>query len=121
MKTAVKEVFVAALLSENYVQGTGRLRTAPGCFCVLGVLCDLYNKANPNTSGWRDEYGFKLFRAIDTEGVEIDTAHELPYVVREWAGLSEESADALVTLNDGTETMKPMSFKDIALFVQRVF
>jgi hypothetical protein len=41
MKQEWADKWVAALLSGNFPQGKGRLRTEKGGFCVLGVLCFL--------------------------------------------------------------------------------
>lgn len=38
-----KQKWVEALRSGHYKQGETELRSANNCFCVFGVLCDLYN------------------------------------------------------------------------------
>lgn len=42
MNPSIKERWVQALRSGNYVQGTDLLRSKSNEFCCLGVLCDLY-------------------------------------------------------------------------------
>jgi hypothetical protein len=53
-----KELILNALRSGEYKQGTGALRDHPeeGCYCVLGVIVDLYIQEHASES-WRDFYG----------------------------------------------------------------
>ena len=44
MNTAIKPLWIAALRSGEYKQGHHTLHSKDGCFCALGVLCDLYAK-----------------------------------------------------------------------------
>ena len=44
MNTAIKPLWINALRSGEYKQGTKTLHSEDGCFCALGVLCDLYAK-----------------------------------------------------------------------------
>lgn len=77
MKPEIKARWVAALRSGKYQQGLGYL-SRNGCFCCLGVLCDL--AAKDGVCKWdASKIAGRLF--ID----ESDVA--LPQVVREWAGV----------------------------------
>lgn len=44
MNQIIKDKWLKALRSGEYKQGYGHLRQDDGCFCVMGVLCDLYTK-----------------------------------------------------------------------------
>ena len=44
MNTAIKPLWIAALRSGEYKQGHHTLHSTDGCFCALGVLCDLFAK-----------------------------------------------------------------------------
>lgn len=97
MNQEVKKLWVEAARSGQYKQGMGQLREG-NCFCIMGVLCDVYSKAyglpwgvgtglNPNFSG-------------------------PPLIIKEWAGLTGYTAPYvkiqgerlnLVTLNDALQ------------------
>ena len=56
---SLKDRWVAALQSDDYVQSRGRLRREPGDgppVCCLGVLCDVYipDGGNDHYSGYRE-------------------------------------------------------------------
>ena len=74
MHQHIKKLWVDALRSGKYQQGTGHLRHE-GNYCCLGVLCDLYDR-NQNGPGW-DE---------DAETYLCNDAF-LPRRVAEWAGV----------------------------------
>ena len=77
MKKEIKEQWVKALRSGDYVQGTGHLRL-DNSFCCLGVLCDLAEKQKI----------CKVKRDIDGLYLFDDSSGGLPATVLEWAGLS---------------------------------
>lgn len=84
MKPEVKAQWVAALRSGEYKQGRTQLHTEDGCFCCLGVLCDLGVKTGalepPTLSrGLLASYGYGRERSH----------YKLPLEIREWAGLPE--------------------------------
>ena len=86
MNTQIKEKWVNALLSGEYNQGTGKLRS-PNGYCCLGVLCDLYDKEN--NVEW--EYkGYEEDNCVHnpTDYWTLDSASEfLPLSVKQWAEL----------------------------------
>ncbi len=83
MNPEVKQMWVAALRSGEYEQGTLRLRSHDDKYCCLGVLCDLAVKAGVDIR-------------ILSQGGEYTydgDAVSLPDVVQEWAGLSDNDND----------------------------
>lgn len=94
LKPDVKELWVAALKSGEYVQGRFSLRKNSK-FCCLGVLCDIapfgeWDEALPDTP---TSY---LTEAPDT----LNRKDFPPPSVLQWAGLSVLECHDLATLND---------------------
>lgn len=85
MKLLIKKLWIKALKSGKYKQGTECLRKV-NKFCCLGVLSDLY--AKENKIKWKkDKESYRLFN----EG------YVLPSMVREWAGLDGHNPGVLIT------------------------
>lgn len=121
MNPEVKALWVGALRSGEYGQTDGQLRRTyqlgegeiPAEYCCLGVLCDLYDKAN-KTSSWDDE----------TDNFMGKGAFP-PKEVAEWAGMSAHERDGLfkndseyndvVSMNDTKST-----FSEIADVIERL-
>lgn len=130
MNPDIKQRWVEALRSGEYLQGTGTLHTrAVGTnfeeahhFCCLGVLCDLAFKDGVipapelNVDDWTHTYG----RDDDLDN------NLLPKVVMRWAGLdlpgphvhyvNDEGIEGeieLAVLNDGG-----VSFEEIARIIE---
>ncbi len=80
MNLEIKRQWLAALRSGEYKQATGALRK-DDCFCVFGVLCDIYSKKN--NEPW------KKTNTTCTPGThEIDgTTDCVPDQVYKWAGI----------------------------------
>lgn len=107
MKHAIKKLWVEALESGKYKQGTGCLRKG-NSFCCLGVLCDLCRKEKglkwKRSSKWSNWYFF-------------NEESFLPFEVQKWAGLDSSNPDVefdgdtfrLSNLNDDGH-----DFKEIA-------
>jgi hypothetical protein len=101
MNAEIKARWIAALLSGEYEQAVGALRTADG-YCCLGVLCDLH--AKETQSRWRGSC-YK------------DQEATLPRAVVKWAGLPSANPEVkidgenkeLAVLND-----EEMDFAEIA-------
>lgn len=144
MKKSIKEKWMAALRSGEYIQGSrvlARIIVKPDSteeihYCCLGVLCDLAIKEGIITSyhdTWRQVIKFN-----GADGV-------LPDSVAEWAGLQDPSnpndsnlnptvifraprglrtgAVSLSRCNDGgliwgQETIGPMNFQEIADLIE---
>jgi hypothetical protein len=87
LNAEVKAKWVAALLSGEYKQGKGWLRSRQDDYCCLGVLCDLARA--DGVGDWSltaDKTGVSIYRYV-AEG-QMDGA-ELPNAVQAWAGLAE--------------------------------
>jgi hypothetical protein len=95
MNPEIEKIWIEALLSGEYKQGSGYLKLRVGneiSFCCLGVLCDLYQKQNSiGIDLWikGEEQFFKIFG----EG------KILPVEVKNWAELN--SCRGLNLLIDG--------------------
>lgn len=89
------QLWIEALESGHYQQGTGVLRRGDQ-YCCLGVACDLAVRAGvaqafepaPHEQKWR--YG------APGEGIGEAASIHLPPVVRDWLGL-EDSSPLVVT------------------------
>lgn len=108
MKTEIVKIWVSALRSGEYTQGSKCLLNEQGEYCCLGVLCDLYNKANaPN----------------QVLGTFSEGNKQLPTRVMEWAGIATPNAyydkTSLIQQNDGTEFFPRVSFDGIATIIER--
>jgi hypothetical protein len=97
MNTEIKAKWIAALRNRTYKKGIGRLN-ANGCFCVLGVLCDLATqegicKAEERANG--------TFITYDLH------SRSMPPSVEEWSELKDTLVaycgewKCLTELNDG--------------------
>lgn len=84
MNKNIKEKWIDALESGEYVQGRSALRTPDDNFCCLGVLCALYDQENKSpisvSSYWcQDVIGNWMF---------MGDRGTLPQAVQDWAGLN---------------------------------
>jgi hypothetical protein len=120
MKPEIKKLWVEALRSGEYVQGTQSLRTGEDGFCCLGVLCDLAKKAGIGEwkqkvkffgdDGCRNGLGFWVFEADGNS-----EKNYLPRPIVEWAGVRQASpymagvGDKLANLNDNGCTFKQIA------------
>lgn len=117
MKAEVLKLWTDALRSGDYVQGQKRLKTGNNTFCCLGVLCDLYAKANPETSRWVPTDDGQQAFATDGDDVSL---FWLPVSVIEWAGLKGGSKHE----NRATRIMLPnhndggAKFEEIATMIE---
>ena len=85
MNPTVKQKWVEALRSGDYQQTQGILKWR-NCFCVLGVLCDVY-RLEKGIKGWSDQ---DYFFVGDEHEVNI-----LPKAVVDWAGLGSRTGPML--------------------------
>jgi len=124
----VKELWLAALRSGDYVQGQNQLtelpdlESGPARHCCLGVLCELAVAAGV-VSFVRD---VQDHRTYDGE------VNYLPPSVHEWAGISRnpmirdlETSEVdqtclvpLAALNDGASGLRQRSFTEIADLIE---
>lgn len=84
MNTNIARVWAAALRSGHYKQGRLHLKRHD-CYCVVGVLCELWRLDDPEHRHWVTQDPSAPYR-IGNEGVV------LPDEVREWAGLQTVTA-----------------------------
>lgn len=107
MKADIKEKWVAALRSGEYDQAREQLKVGDA-FCCLGVLCQLHSQA---------------VKGFAWAGCEYDGKDgDLPYIVREWAGLNDETdmvaiggkLALLAQHNDGDTDLARRTFKELA-------
>ena len=85
MKPEIKQKWIDALRSGEYVQGNGKLNT--GAFCCLGVLCDLAAKENLVKWEAELEYGWKVC-------IDGDTTRNYDFLtpsVIKWAELEQHT------------------------------
>lgn len=114
MKPEIKQLWVDALRSGKYKQGTGQLLEVTGVYtvhCCLGVLCDIAS-AGGVISTSRNEFGTKYDKEHYT----------LPAKVVEWAGL--DNNDPTVTWEHYQRTLSQINdsgeanFNDIADLIE---
>jgi hypothetical protein len=115
MYTEIKKQWVNALNSGEYQQTREHLKTYYG-YCCLGVLCDLYSKANENGL-WKEENNLFHFETVEGE-YEYST---LPVNVSKWAGLDSDNpiieyGEEKMRISDLNDTGK--SFKEIAAIIE---
>lgn len=122
MNKKVKELWVKALRSGDYKQGTGTLRDQNNNFCCLGVLCNIHAQENPRS---------KLIKQSGMDGKAhtygVETAIP-PEAVQRWAGIYEKTilvgskTDNMVghlwRRNDGAGNFIPHTFDQIADFIE---
>lgn len=119
MKQNIKKIWIEALRSGDYKQGTGALRITSENekgetiinHCCLGVLCNLHKKIMKK-KGW-DGYNY------------LGEDCFIPESVKKWAGLESGNgafeykngeSTSLVSLND-----EGKSFKQIANIIEKYF
>ena len=99
MNHEVMQKWVKALRSGDYEQIDGRLRSygpdkcGKYSYCCLGVLCDLHRQEF-NADG--SDYHYTWGEAVKTSASKPTTAYanhvdDLPYCVKEWAGIKMNS------------------------------
>jgi hypothetical protein len=120
MDSYIAQQWTAALRSGEYEQGTGALNK-DGKYCCLGVLCDLFDRANP---------GELEVTERSSGAIAYNGDSSLPSAtVLNWAGLTDEYGSVMMSeqdrdgysieihlteLNDGTSSMRSLTFNEIA-------
>ncbi len=79
MKQEIKDKWLKALRSGEYVQGQMALNDQSG-FCCLGILCDL--AAKEGVGAWKEYNSMNIFTTSKDSSTAI-----LPKPVISWAGL----------------------------------
>ncbi len=122
MKKKIKDKWVKALKSGKYKKTVNQLKKGDKCFCVLGVLTDLY--AKEKKCNWIKEDGHGQYISCDSQ----KNTDLPPTRVLKWAGLkmnthlefeipdyeNEKSKVDLITLNDDWR----LSFKKMAKMIE---
>lgn len=119
MNELIKQKWIEALESDQYIQARSALKTKHG-YCCLGVLCDLYMKEHPETS-WQ-ERGSDLYVFVDSTAQDMNT-YDLPDKVVKWAEIphgnpivkTDRGERPLANVNDWLR--KP--FKEIAKMIRK--
>jgi hypothetical protein len=100
VKTELKQKWLAALRSGDYVQGVGKLRGLDNRYCCLGVLCDVLDKNSWSTA--KDRYEYRGHSRVLWSGFRAEL------------GLPDDVHMDLVTMND-----EGASFAKIANCIER--
>lgn len=83
MKQEVKEKWITALRSGDYVQGFGTLKTIDNKHCCLGVLCDIYHKETGEGKWKNHDFNDGIFFNINSKSESV----QLPTEVQKWADI----------------------------------
>jgi hypothetical protein len=132
MNPEVKEVWTAALESGEFEQTNGKLHDSKGAFCCLGVLCELYRRAHPETSRWVvGDFAARIFSANTEFNAVAQSRLVPPLPVYQWAGLTELPnvtvegvTTSVVSHNDGSfmpgsdEKFPRRTFKQLAAAIK---
>ena len=118
MRGEVRDLWVAALRSGRFQQGTGKLTRLSedgqvAACCCLGVLCELALEAGVELELYRSEYGTRFYDRED---------NFLPDAVREWAGLEAHDPEVTRTRDDQTPSTTSLSFlnDEVTLSFERI-
>ncbi len=106
MKKDIMELWVKALRSGEYEQGSGYLQHN-GKFCCLGVLCEtMINSGMP-----LDRQYSKLTRVEHYGNVELgrDQCTTLPTEVMEWSGWSLDRINGVIQIGDIITTLPKLN------------
>lgn len=116
MNQEIKDKWIAALRSGEYIQGKEALRRKDNTFCCIGVLCDIYQKEKGGE--WEDIGDYKYYGFKDAVGNERSGV--MTKDVISWTGGTLNKMLALETrligLNDGGSTFKEIA-KEIETYI----
>jgi len=120
MNTKIKQLWIHALLSGEYQQGSKRLRDKEDHFCVLGVLCDLYVK-HRNDCRWKPMEAKSGFRIVGKREVHWCEDYLIEPVMK-WAGL--DSYNPVVEYNGKKTSLSSLNdqgihFKAMAKLIEK--
>jgi hypothetical protein len=102
MKSEIKEKWIAALTNGKYQQGRDKLRSDDNTYCCLGVLCDLYQKDNPEVSAWMNGEGYYFQCPDEFSSTKIAKMPNYPNteVFEKYAGMARRQMLQLAGAND---------------------
>jgi hypothetical protein len=124
MDQQIKEQWVEALRSGRYNQGQGCLRThihgddeSNDKFCCLGVLADIMM---PDNYDWAIAQGSAPLVWTGELGENGYAEVELPFDLKEIAGIDDDECSELMNMNDGGEDVGHIgrTFKYIANYIE---
>lgn len=122
MKAEVKLQWIAALLSGDYAQGLGRLRTQDDEYCCLGVLCDVSRSLDGlphgewTLDGWRwvfrvpEAYSDYSWSVVPDQLASILEVNGSPIHVH-------ETANNIQGILQGMNDNEKKNFEQIARFI----
>ena len=100
MNSKIKEVWVNALRSGKYEQGSEKLRSETG-YCCLGVLCDIY--AQEHNTQWE----FRGDEEINPQSQDYwyfdEHSEFLPESVMNWAELKTHNPTVRIDVEDNED------------------
>ena len=121
MKKSIAKIWVEALKSGEYKQGTEYL-CADGQYCCLGVLCDLYVK--------NVDEDLPIVEKFKGESEVMITYYNhdsevLPDVVQEWAGMATDTgkylSDTLCESSLAIDNDNGATFEELADVIAKSF
>jgi len=103
MNPEIKQLWLEALRSGKYEQGKSLLRPDDNSYCCLGVLCQIAEERGICKYVPSDTHkGFTVgYPDVFQDGYDDGNLYEdseLPWVVKQWAGV--ESENPKITLNE---------------------
>jgi hypothetical protein len=119
MKPEIKQAWLTALRSGEYSQAKDRLKTRTG-YCCYGVLCDLYQKAHPETSRWVEggvDATFIINPSLEADSEPMSTMPN--ETVMMWAGLPKPNDLSITTLSEMND--EGATFPQIANRIEEQF
>lgn len=125
-----KAEWIAALESGEFKQGKSRLRNDDDTYCCLGVACEVYRRAHPDTSRWaRFEREYTNSHKEEAWFFQVDVEHRVtkelqqqkegvpPRPVADWFGLKSLNPDLNIDGNGTSLAGQNDSGKDFATIV----
>ena len=120
MRKKVNQLWVNALRSGKYEQGRGVLCSLDNKYCCLGVLTEVYieqmKKNRKKSKVSKASISTTYCKQYLVNGKTIAT-HQLPEVVRKWAGLTTGKHMWAISMNDS----HALDFLDIANCINHTF
>jgi len=129
MNAVVRQHWIEAILSGRFKQGGGgwlRTRMPNGdiCYCVTGVLCQLYLEDTEYDDGEELAWEERPLQSTEDEGTKFalnNLVGMVPSPVLEWAGITshlihEDGHDVLESLISRND--EGMTFKDLAEIIK---
>lgn len=103
MNPEIKQLWLEALRSGKYTQGKSLLRPTESTYCCLGVLCQIAEERGICKYIPSDEHNGFIVQYADVfqDGFcdgNVYEESELPWVVKQWAGLKDENPK--ITMNE---------------------